>query len=185
MSKIEIAHEGICKWIQKDREGPVRSSQPAGLNIIKKLKVLAKLMFISLPSDIKENYSVHISTGKSNLPSVLWVSLTPKGRSVYNSMSVTACFSHEATGCVLGVMDAVTFPQKWMPTIERQASEIKVNLNKKGAKYQYNGKYVNPKEFTRHSFDAALFVEHLLNSCQILHSAFLEQQSSSQSKYQF
>lgn len=175
MSKIEIAHDAICDWVRKDRGGPVRSSQPSGIFIIKKLKRLAKMMYLSLDSNTKEHFSVHVSTGKSNLPSVLWVSLTPRGRSVYNSMSVTVCFSHEATGSVLGIMDAVTFPQKLIPTVERTKGDIKVNLNKPNAKYLYNSKYVNPIEFLYKSFDDELFINHLRCSCIKLYATLVEE----------
>lgn len=168
MSNILTVHEKICSWLELSRTGPVRSSQPAGTRVLKRLRVLANLMHSSLPETVKQQLTVHISRGKSNLPSVLWVALTPAGRSVYESMSVTVCFSHEATGSVLGVMDAVTFPQRWLPTVERAKQSISIDLNKPRAKYKYNDMYVNPIEFPRAGFNEDLFVTHLDESCALL-----------------
>jgi hypothetical protein len=167
--ELLLSHNKICDWIKNKPSRAVRSSEPHGRNAVRRLKKLVKNISLNIPEDLKSKFSFHISTGKSNLPTVLWVSLTPKGASVYSSMSVTACFSFEATGSVLGIMDAVTLPQCWLPTIHRKAeSSTFINLNKLGAKYLYNDKYVNPKEFSVDSFSSSDFISHIIESCEIL-----------------
>ncbi len=176
-SKVEdalmLSHNKVCDWIKNKPSRAVRSSEPHGRNAVRRLKKLAKNILLNMPEELKEKFSCNISTGKSNLPTVLWVSLTPKGGSVYNSMSVTVCFSFEATGSVLGVMDAVTLPQRWLPTIPRKVEgSAFINLNKSGAKYLYNDKYVNPKEFCANNFSSTDFVKHFVESCEILSAEF-------------
>jgi len=167
--ELMLSHNKICDWIKNKPSRAVRSSEPHGRNAVRRLKKLVKNILLNIPEDLKERFSCHISTGKSNLPTVLWVSLTPKGASVYNSMSVTACFSFEATGSVLGVMDAVTLPQRWLPTVPRKNDSMSfINLNKSGAKYLYNDMYFNPKEFYVDRFSSADFIGHIVESCEIL-----------------
>ena len=84
----------IDYWIKNKPSRAVRSSEPHGRNAVRRLKKLVKNILLNIPEDLKERFSCHISTGKSNLPTVLWVSLTPKGASVYNSRTSKAndCF---------------------------------------------------------------------------------------------
>ncbi len=149
----------------------IRSSDKIGLVVIKRLKMLSRELHKALPEDLKEHYRPEFSKGKSSLPRVLWVSLCPRRRAVYNSMSVTICFSFNGDGFVFGVIDSVTIPQRWLPTVQRQKNEITVDVN--AVNYKYNDVFHNPQEMQIDSLDLNVLRSHVIESSYILHKEIL------------
>jgi hypothetical protein len=166
--EVEKAHDALCTWVASKGKGAVRSSEPAGGRAIRLLKTYASALESNLPGSTRDATHIQISKGKSNLPSVLWVAVIPKYRNAYNSMSVATCFGAEGEGSVIGLMDAVTFPRRWLPVTKRDVASIRVNLNAAGSKFKYNDKFHNPKEFLRDDFSPQIAIEHIVQSVALL-----------------
>ena len=167
-TELENTHNEICSWVKCKPKGPIRSSDHYGRKAVKLLKAYGSTLLEAIPEDLQNTFKLHISTGKSNLPSVLWVSLVPRYKQVYNSMSVTICFGTQGEGVVLGIMDAVTMPQRWVPLTNRDPNTILVNLDHKTSKFKYNNKFHNPIEFSTEEINWNEFGVHVEDSLRKL-----------------
>jgi len=170
IAEIDRLHRQICDWIKSKPKRAIRSSDRDGTYIRALLKEFGKSFYDLLDNEFKPSFKVAVTKGKSNLPAVLWVALVPQERQVFNSMSLAACFGVDGEGSVLGVMDAVTYPQAWLPKRKRSSDGtlIKVSLNAKGSKFKYDDKFHNPEEFLVDNFDPIRFQDHANLCAKIL-----------------
>lgn len=170
-SKIQPIIESICKFSQRynSKTGAIRSSEPSGVNLIKKMNHLGNDLLTILDNEFTQNFGVQVSKGQSNIPKILWVSLLPIGRSVSKSCSITMCFGRNGEGLVVGVMDSVLNPQGLAPRVKRTESDILVDVDGLRQTAKYNNKFFNPKEFLVDTLDERELVKHIEESSILLY----------------
>ncbi|TOH00081.1 hypothetical protein CGI90_25770, partial [Vibrio parahaemolyticus] len=126
----------VFEWSNSRPSYGVRTSDHSGRIAIKRLKRLSNELHKLLPDEYKDHFVPYFSKGKSSLPVILWVALCPKRRAVHNSMTIGFCFAKNGSGAVFGIMDSVTFCQKWLPTVERSPEQVDlININANNYKY--------------------------------------------------
>lgn len=172
-NKLEKALKDVFSWCEQRPHYGVRSSDPSGRTAIKRLKKLANELHSSLPDEYKEHYVPYFSKGKSSLPVITWAAICPKRRAIHNSMSIGFCFARNGTGAVFGIMDSLTLPQRWLPTVERSSEQVKV-IDINASNYKYNNAFYNPLEINAKKIDIMLIQKILNESSPILHNIIKE-----------
>jgi len=160
----------ICTWIQGKPKWAVRSSDAIGRKALLLLKEGARSFHENISEELRSQFYPSYSTGKSNLPSSLWIALIPRHRQVHNSMMVAICYGCAGEGAVVGVMDSVTMPQLWLPLEKRDPTAIEVNLNGPQSKFKFNNKFHNPVEFIAPLKNPKGLFEHANHSLEILNA---------------
>ncbi|EIO4563890.1 hypothetical protein LQM11_004532 [Vibrio parahaemolyticus] len=162
----------VFEWCNSRPNYGVRTSDHSGRIAIKRLKKLSIELHNLLPDEYKDHFVPYFSKGKSSLPVILWVALCPKRRAVHNSMTIGFCFAKNGSGAVFGIMDSVSFSQKWLPTLERSPEKVEsININ--ATNYKYNNAFYNPMEVVSNEIDFDTIEERLLESCPILHEIIM------------
>ena len=152
----------------------ISSSSPRGVIIVNALKSLKKAIEAMLSTNnLSEEYRVTVSKGQSNLPRNLYVAVVRSLGKLSTEPCVCLCFNEQGTGFVLGMM----YPQNYMKNtkyekVRRNENEIKINLNSKRSKANFNNLYVNPMEFLVEAIDFREFENQLKESIQLLASEY-------------
>ncbi|HCG6477577.1 TPA: hypothetical protein ACGSTT_003829 [Vibrio parahaemolyticus] len=163
----------VFEWSNSRPSYGVRTSDHSGRIAIKRLKRLSNELHKLLPDEYKDHFVPYFSKGKSSLPVILWVALCPKRRAVHNSMTIGFCFAKNGSGAVFGIMDSVTFCQKWLPTVERSPEQVDlININANN--YKYNNAFHNPLDVIANAINFTEIEEHLKYSCPLLHDVVQE-----------
>ncbi len=171
--KFQAALTKVFEWCDSRPSYGVRTSDHSGRIAIKRLKKLSTELHNLLPDEYKDHFVPYFSKGKSSLPVILWVALCPKRRAVHNSMTIGFCFAKNGSGAVFGIMDSVSFSQKWLPTVERSPEQVEaININ--ATNYKYNNAFHNPMEVVSDEIDFDAIETHLIESCPTLHEIIME-----------
>lgn len=130
------------------------------------LNNLAKKVFSSLPEVHQSKFHQSYSIGHGSFPKILWVALTPIGKRVSNSISVTTCFSRDGIGIVAGVM-VPNMHRIQIPTVRRSILAKYLNINGGSGRTHYNNRFINPMEFYFDSFDEKAYLAHVAESLEL------------------
>lgn len=118
-----------------------------------------------------------ISRGAGKLPSVFWMSLVPKGRSVSNSLSVSICVGRHGEGIVAGVMNSVSVPRP-LRCVPRTNNALLVDVDGSKPETRYNNRFLNPLEIPTHNLKHYDLIPHLSDSLLLLRRIYLVNSSS-------
>lgn len=172
----------LCEFADKYRTSrrAIRSSDPEGRKALVALRKLSKEIESSIDSRYVEVFRTVVSKGQSNMPKVLFISIIPRGKKVYESMSVTVTFDTYGRGVLVGLMEAASLKRGWLPcTIRTPLSPSNFDVNGPKKTSHYNDKYINPREFQVETFEEDSFVEHLNESLALFAGLLQEKQGYS------
>ncbi len=160
--------ERICRMnVKRAGLAAIRSSTPFGNKLVSLLNSTATLL-PTLLTDFPAILEVSFSRGMGNLPSVLWIAIVQRGRTVSTSMSATICFGTSGEGIVCGLMSGGYYTSNKYPPLKRLETEIAVNVNGPKPESQYNNKFFNPKEFLIDNLDSESVIDHMNVSLKLL-----------------
>lgn len=135
------------------------------------------------------NFSVEISKGQANFPSVFHISILPPSQKVSNGIYVVMCFDIKGRGAVVGCAESITH-SKGLRTVKRKKSKGKLNIDVDGLRTttKYNNTFQNPIEFfyglesdsgllshIEHSIDIALIELNLIPKKREILSQFISE----------
>lgn len=150
--------------------GAIRSSSPMGVKLVGALQSIAKLI-PHIVTNFSSAYEVSYSRGMGNLPAVLWVAITERGRAVSTSVSATICFGIRGEGVVVGLMSGGYSASTKFTRVERRKEEIRVNVNGVKPGTHYNNRFYNPIEFSHEDINPKGLINHLNKSVEMIREA--------------
>lgn len=159
--------------VRNAKGGAIRSSSPEGQQALQKMRVIAQAIAAGLELNEKSKFTTRISKGISNMPTILWVAVVPKGYEVSNCVSVTICFGKDGEGIVAGLMESSFLPSARGIPVDRRKLGVKVDVDGKKPGMRYNNRFLMPLELVEAEISDDKLISHLQKSLLELQTNYM------------
>ncbi len=171
--RLRVVFKKICSFCARyDKTTRAINSSSEGARLAANLlQRFGIYLMRSLPEAADSRLVMSFSKAKPSMPRVPWVGLTPAGKFVSSSLSVTVCFGRHGDGAVAGVMQPSTVKVSGVQPVNRTTrNSLVIDVDGNNPSTKYNDRFINPREFLVSEIDGADLLKHISDSIVLLRS---------------
>lgn len=169
--QITSYFNAICEFRQLHpviKGQPLRTNNPWMKTLRESLNGLKETLENKYKAFERNELSIEISRGITNLPHVLYACLLPPGQLVPNGIYTALCCDVLGRGFLIGCVESKV-TAKGLATVQRKKKPglLPIDVDGTSERTKYNNVFVNPKEFYYPVKDEDAVDEHIRKSIEM------------------